>query len=149
LDFAIARDIPYGGWCPRGGWAEDQTTPPGLLAQYPDLKETPEADVAQRTTWNVRDSDATLILTQRSEETDSHGTDLTERSAAELARPFVVVDVLDPERAKIAIRQLVDALPAGATLNIAGPRESEAPGIYARSLELLDLCYPERTGHDG
>ncbi len=32
LDVAIARGIDYGGWCPKGGWAEDLAVPPGLLA---------------------------------------------------------------------------------------------------------------------
>jgi hypothetical protein len=56
LDVAIARGIPYGGWCPKGGWAEDMPAPPGLLAHYPHLRETPSADPAERTAWNVRDS---------------------------------------------------------------------------------------------
>ena len=33
LDAAVERGLDYGGWCPKGGWAEDMTTPsPGLLA---------------------------------------------------------------------------------------------------------------------
>jgi hypothetical protein len=62
LDVALARGIPYGGWCPKGGWAEDFPEPPGVLAKYPQLAETPLADPAQRTEWNVRDADACLIL---------------------------------------------------------------------------------------
>jgi hypothetical protein len=62
LDVAIARGIDYDGWCPHGGWAEDFPAPPGLLARYPKLKETPLADPAQRTEWNVRDADACLIM---------------------------------------------------------------------------------------
>ena len=38
LDVALARGIAYGGWCPRGGWAEDFPEPPGLLARYPKLR---------------------------------------------------------------------------------------------------------------
>ena len=64
LDAAIELGIPYGGWCPKGGWAEDLPTPPGLLALYPNLRETPDADPAQRTAWNVRDSDRLLILVE-------------------------------------------------------------------------------------
>jgi hypothetical protein len=40
FDVALARDIPYGGWCPKGGWAEDFPEPPGVLAKYPRLAET-------------------------------------------------------------------------------------------------------------
>jgi hypothetical protein len=58
LDVALARGIAYGGWCPKGGWAEDFPKPPGVLAKYPQLAETPLVDPAQRTEWNVRDADA-------------------------------------------------------------------------------------------
>jgi hypothetical protein len=54
LDFAMAQGIAHGGWCPRGRLAEDGTIP----ARY-QLEETPEADYAQRTEWNVRDADGT------------------------------------------------------------------------------------------
>ena len=50
---AIAIGFDYGGRCPRGGWAEDLTTPPGLLGRYPALKETLSPDPAQRTRWIV------------------------------------------------------------------------------------------------
>ena len=62
LDVAIELGIPYGGWCPRGGWAEDMPAPPGLLSRYPLLRETAGSDPAERTRLNVRDSDATLVL---------------------------------------------------------------------------------------
>ncbi|HAH64402.1 MAG TPA: hypothetical protein DCL72_02745, partial [Rhizobiales bacterium] len=38
LDVATEKNIPYGGWCPKGGWAEDLQDPPGLLALYPNLR---------------------------------------------------------------------------------------------------------------
>jgi hypothetical protein len=59
LDVAIERGMEWGGWCPKGGWAEDFPNPPGLLPHYPHLRETPEPHPLQRTEWNVRDSDAT------------------------------------------------------------------------------------------
>jgi hypothetical protein len=55
LDVALALGIPCGGWCPKGRKAEDGE-------RYP-LKETPSAGYSQRTRWNVRDADGTLILT--------------------------------------------------------------------------------------
>lgn len=27
LDVAIEQGIPYRGWCPKGGWAEDRPSP--------------------------------------------------------------------------------------------------------------------------
>ena len=66
LDAAIERGLAYRGWCPRGGSAEDLPEPPGLLARYPHLRETPEADPAERTRRNVRDGDRLLVLTDSS-----------------------------------------------------------------------------------
>ena len=78
LDVAIARGIDYGGWCPKDGWAEDFSAPPGLLAKYPHLKETPLADPAQRTEWNVRDADACMIVIAAGGLAVSKGTALAE-----------------------------------------------------------------------
>ena len=64
LDVAIELGIRYRGWCPKGGWAEDRPNPPGLLALYPQLRETPEADPHQRTEWNVRDCDCLMVLVE-------------------------------------------------------------------------------------
>ena len=57
LDWAIRARIPHGGWCPKGRRAEDGLIP----AQY-QLIETPNRDYSQRTAWNVRDSDGTVIF---------------------------------------------------------------------------------------
>jgi len=58
LDWAIWHEIPHGGWCPKFRKAEDGIIPPEYL-----LTETPKSDYVQRTEWNVRDSDGTLIFT--------------------------------------------------------------------------------------
>ena len=89
LDFAIAMGIDYGGWCPRGGWADDLPRPPGLLRVYPRLNETPASDPEQRTRWNVRDSDATLIITRA--RVVSRGTERALSVAREFGRPHAVV----------------------------------------------------------
>jgi hypothetical protein len=57
LDFALDHGIPHGGWCPRGRKAEDGTIDPRYR-----LQETPSASYAQRTEWNVRDSDGTVVF---------------------------------------------------------------------------------------
>ena len=57
LDWAIWHDIPHGGWCPRFRKAED-----GKIPDQYQLTETPKSDYVQRTEWNVRDSDGTLIF---------------------------------------------------------------------------------------
>lgn len=58
LDYAIAIGIPHGGWCPKGRKAED-----GPIGPPYALVETPRADYLQRTEWNVRDTDGTVIFT--------------------------------------------------------------------------------------
>jgi Circularly permutated YpsA SLOG family len=141
LDVAIELGLSYGGWCPRGGWAEDLPEPPGVLAAYPGLVPTPSEDPAQRTRWNVRDSAATLILAAG--QVASAGTALALASAMELGRPLAVLDPAAPGAALGDARELLADLDAEAALNIAGPRESEAPGIYARSVALLSSLLQE------
>ena len=140
LDVALARGIAYGGWCPKGGWAEDLPAPPGLLAKYPYLKETPLADPAQRTEWNVRDADACLILVDAGGSEVSAGTTLAKKLAQRYRKPLLVVDLREPdylERAAPWLRVQRAAFGAGFTLAIGGPRQSEAPGIYQRAARFL------------
>jgi hypothetical protein len=127
LDAARRAGVEHGGWCPRGRGAEDGVIPPRYR-----LRETPDADPAQRTTWNVRDSDATLVLSRGA---PHGGTALAVSHARALSRPLLVLDLERHPQADEVLRWLHGA---GVTaLNVAGPRESEAPGIYAETLELL------------
>jgi Circularly permutated YpsA SLOG family len=136
LDVAIELGIPYCGWCPKGGWAEDLPTPPGLLALYPNLRETPEADPAERTAWNVRDSDRLLILVDSGGTEASKGTAFARDCAAALSKPCLVVDLGHGdalEEARAFLGEGEEAL----ALGIGGPRESEAPRIYAKAKTFL------------
>jgi hypothetical protein len=136
LDTAIALGLAYGGWCPRGGWAEDLQTPPGVLTKYPLLRETPSKDPARRTRWNVRDSDRTLILHDARGLAASRGTALTLRLAEQYDKPYLVIDVDQADATDRIKAWLADATEAVA-LNIAGPRESGAPGIYEKTRAAL------------
>jgi len=142
LDAAIARGLPYGGWCPQGGWAEDMTAPPGLLAAYPHLRATPGADPAQRTAWNVRDADACLILVEASGTAVSGGTAYAEQLAAQYGKPLKVVDVAAADvgeqvRTWLAALLAVHKGEAPLRLAVGGPRESEAKGIYRKARVVL------------
>jgi hypothetical protein len=114
---------------------------------YPELRETPSADPAQRTRWNVRDSDATLVLDvgpvdaagPPRTEVPSSGTELSEGAAATLGRPLLRVDATAGAKAREAFGSWLAGLPSQLVLNVAGPRESEAPGTYASGLRLLGL----------
>src|SRR5262245_51134918 len=93
LDAAIEKGLGYRGWCPKGGWAEDLPETPGLLAPYPHLRETPEADAVERTRRNVRDCDRLLVLADSSGVTVSKGTELARGLALKLGKPCLVLDL--------------------------------------------------------
>ena len=122
LDVAIAAGIPHGGWCPRGRLAEDGAIP----ARYA-LVETASPDPAVRTAQNVADADATLLVTRGA---PTGGSALTAEVARRERRPLLHVDLArtGDAAAVAAVRRWLRARP-GAVVNVAGPRESEAPGI--------------------
>lgn len=127
LDAALEAGIPCGGWCPKGRRAEDGVIPP----KYP-LEETSTPEYPQRTEFNVQDSDGTLILTWGP---PSGGTLLTVKLARKHHKPYRLIDLAEETEARV-VREWVGKFGLG-TLNVAGPRESEAPGIYGRALKLL------------
>ncbi len=127
LDLALELGLPCGGWCPKGRRAEDGPLP----ERYP-LRETSSPAYPQRTARNVRDSDATLILTRG---TPDRGTALTARLAEREGKPYRVVDMAGrPDPADV--RAWLDANRVG-VLNVAGPRASSCPGIYAEAKAFL------------
>ena len=136
LDAAIEKRLSYGGWCPRGGWAEDLPEPPGLLAIYPHLQETPLSDPAQRTQWNLRDANRLMVLVDHAGLTVSKGTESARGFAEKLGRPLIVLD-LDVDDALDRARGFLDQGEGAHTLCIAGPRESEAAGIYLKARTFL------------
>jgi hypothetical protein len=127
LDVAQELGIPCGGWCPRGRKAEDGRIP----RRYP-LRESPSARYAQRTRWNVRDSDGTLILALGEL---TGGTALTLKAAQSLGRPVFVVD-LSHSRAVVPVRKWLQKFGIG-VLNVAGPRESTQEGAYLKAYQFL------------
>jgi Circularly permutated YpsA SLOG family len=140
LDAAIERGIEYGGWCPKGGWAEDMTVPPGLLAKYPNLRETPLADPAQRTDWNVRDADACMIVIEAAGLAVSKGTALAQDLAHRYRKPLFIAPLGSEETVRDAglwLRFQERRVGARLALAIGGPRESEAPGIYVNASSFL------------
>lgn len=140
LEVGRELGLPVGGWCPAGGWAEDLPAPPGVLVRFPELHPTPTADPAQRTLWNVRDSGATLVLVPRPGWV-SAGTRLTVEAAEREGRACLVCEVTGSAAAAAArVVPWLESLLARRTalvLNVAGPRESEAPGIGRASAAVL------------
>lgn len=134
LDFAIAHDIPHGGWCPLHRRAED-----GVIDQRYRLRETESKNYRQRTRRNVADSDATLIL-NLGELADGS---LATRQFAERADKPVHVAALDVEDLAAEVVGVREWLVAHAImiLNIAGPRESKRPGVYQKASAFLEALY--------
>lgn len=123
LDAALEAGFGIGGWCPKGRLALDGRIP----GHYP-MRETPSPHYAQRTEWNVRDSDATLILMFGEL---SGGTRLTADLAVRYGRPLYIVDLGSPP----AVLEAVDWLESNGVgvLNVAGPREEEGRGIQRQA----------------
>jgi hypothetical protein len=135
LDWAIARGVPHGGWCPRGRLAED-----GIIPDRYRLRETPREDYAQRTEWNVRDSDATLIVSIAL--VLEGGSRLTRVLADRLGKPslHVTPDACDARQVRAFL-----ARHGVRVLNVAGPRASQEPSAYLFAWRLLDAVFPSAT----
>ena len=134
LDTAIELGLPFGGWVPRGGRAEDGSIPD----RYSTLRETASTEYEERTALNVRDTDATLVLTWG----PPHGGTLrTIEAARAIGRPLLELDLADPdtEAAAARVSAWLDSISSLRRLNVAGPRASEAPEAYDRTRLLLSL----------
>ena len=119
LDAALGLGISCGGWCPKGRLAED-----GVIDERYPLRETDSADYPVRTEMNVKDSDATFIVTQGPV---TEGTAGTLELAKRFKKTHLVVDLSKAKDAAI-VRKWLEFNQVG-TLNVAGPRESKIPGI--------------------
>jgi Circularly permutated YpsA SLOG family len=133
LDVAIARSLPHGGWCPKGRKAEDGPLPPRYL-----LTETPTANYLVRTERNAAESDATVIFTLGGL---SGGSKRTAEFAKKHGRPFLHLSLVTggETRAAEKLAAFVRAHRV-AKLNVAGSRESKAPGIHALACMVLGLA---------
>jgi putative molybdenum carrier protein len=142
LDAALAAGFPCGGWVPRGRFNEDGPLDP----RYP-VRETDRRKLAQRTEWNVRDSDATLILSRGAL---TGGSALTEKLAQRYAKPCLHVDLaaLSPREAVARITQWLEDV-HGTVLNVAGPRRSNDPEIYALAYRVIEELLAQRSDRTG
>ena len=160
LDVALELGIAQGGWCPRGRLAED-----GRIADRYRLVETESSEYRVRTEQNVLDSDGTLVLFRgvsggeemgtgsepRSRKAGdvrcgevpvpisspslSGGTELTLRLAEAHGRPVLAIDLDRPPTVEVVLAWLRGH--GIAVLNVAGPRESQSPGIGQRAAAFL------------
>lgn len=134
LDWAIAHDVPHGGWCPRGRMAED-----GAIAECYALQETATNDPSQRTEWNVRDSDGTVIFSIRP--VLAGGSKKTLELAQLLGRP--VMHLCKMSFAPPADQLLIQFIHRHhiRVLNVAGPRASEEEEVGQFVRAVLDKAF--------
>ncbi|MFH1296117.1 MAG: putative molybdenum carrier protein [Bacteroidota bacterium] len=127
LDFALSQKIPCGGYCTAGRIAED-----GRIPDHYPLRDTETAEYAERTEKNVQTADGTLIIYTGSM---SGGTQFTYLCAKSAGKPLFTCDLDQP----IPVRRFQNWIREKRihTLNIGGPRESQQPGIYTRTVETL------------
>lgn len=133
LEAALAANSDCGGWCPAGRRAEDGAIP----ARFP-VRELGSSDYATRTRRNVEDSDATLIIGFGPLK---GGTRLTRDLCRRTGKLYLVIDGRTCDTATAVEQSAAFVTRHGIeVLNVAGPRESYAPGAaaYARTL-ILEL----------
>ncbi len=122
-------DLPTGGWCPPGFDAED-----GFVPETFNLKPTPKNHSSlapgiprsQRTEWNVKDSDGTLIIVPDFCNIDM-GTQFTINVAWEMEKPHWICSIQTLPETNTLYTWLKKSKIE--TLNIAGPSEKTSPGI--------------------
>jgi len=131
LDFAIRHGIAYGGFIPKGRWAEDGRIPD----VYQGLVETETSDPAERTRLNVTGSEGVLVVSRG---TPDGGTRLTISLAKQFDKPFIHVDLAQGELFSDELFQSCSRLVSCNETLIAGPRESKCPGIYDDALTFLE-----------
>ncbi|MBA2711683.1 MAG: putative molybdenum carrier protein [Tatlockia sp.] len=134
LLIAQKTGITIGGWCPKGGCDENGKS---ILIKYSNLKETKTANPKERTKLNIHDSDGTLVIVPNWPlEKIKDGTVLTIDHAKNLNKPCLIISLNDQKEADYLFIKWIEDNNIE-ILNIAGPRESNSPGIFKLSCELL------------
>lgn len=142
LDFALRHGISHGGRCPKGRKAED-----GPLDEIYQLAETDTDRYEERTRLNVRDSDGTLVVSLAAAPTG--GTLLTVELARRMGKPLLHLSQQNQPRVEIAgqaVRQFVEQHDIR-RLNVAGPRESQSPGIVSYVDAVLTAAFCTANEH--
>ncbi len=152
LRAAASLGVPIAGWCPPGRLSEDGPIPAIFPLTETPVERSPSApDIprSQRTEWNVRDSDGTLLLLSSDLDRADPGTRWTADCAAHYQKPMLIADpaaLADVPR----VHHWIDARGIK-TLNVAGPSEGSSPGIGALAEQFvaavlkLDASYQETS----
>jgi len=142
LDVAIELGIEYGGSIPKGRLAED-----GIinLEKYPHLAELETGEYLTRTKQNVIDADATLVFTDGAL---TGGTKKTLDFAKEYHKPHLHINFKE-DSVEDNVNEIIEWLNIikPQVLNVAGPRESGAPGIYLKVHDILKIMLQQVARH--
>jgi hypothetical protein len=133
LDWVIKHSISHGGWYPKGRKAKDGP----INARYL-LKETPSSHYLQRTEWNVRDSDGTVIF--------SVGKRLSGNSvktldfAIDRRKPYLHLSAVFKDHAASKLKKSLQQNDIR-VLNVAGPWASKEPTVAEFVIATLDAAF--------
>ena len=138
VDAAIACNVPYSGWLPKGRKTENGP----LSERYTDFQVMTRGGYPKRTEQNVIDSDGTVIFTYGKL---AGGSSLTKRFAVNHNRPWLHID-LDAVRepATKIIEWIIEW--DIKILNIAGKSGSKAPTIHG---QVKDIIRQVLEGYNG
>jgi hypothetical protein len=139
LKVAQNLNIDTGGWAPP-----ELQNEAGKIPAFYNLhptpnehsSEAPNIGRSQRTEWNVRDSDGTLVILPQKEFSDP-GTSFTIQIAKRLEKPFFII-FLDKEIPKYRFGEWLIENQIQ-ILNIAGPAESSFNRIESMSTEAFEI----------
>jgi len=140
LDFALETNIQSGGWCPKGRICETGQIP----EKYP-VTEVESDHYNLRTRLNVESADGTLLIIK--DEYLDEGTRLTKELCEKMKKPLKIIDALhvghNMDATKDEFRKWIKKNSIK-TLNVAGNRESNSPGIHNQTIQILHtLLYNE------
>ena len=139
LKAALDCGVEIGGYCPPGRVCENGVIPSEftLTETTEDRSEkAPHVPRSGRTELNVIESDGTLII-KPSDLTPDAGTRWTMQCSADHNKPYLVIDSL--QKIELSVSRSVSWLSENRikVLNVAGPAESNCPGIYEKAYEIM------------
>lgn len=131
LDTAIKFNIDHGGVVPKGRRTED-----GRLPDVYRMEEDTTPDYDSRTEKNVRAAQATVIIARGPL---AGGSRLTEQMARLYKKPLCLLDLaaMDEFEAAVTLHGFIRDNHIE-TLNVAGPRAGQDPGIYWSAKGILE-----------
>lgn len=136
LSAAEACDLETGGWIPKGFKTEKGFQPE--LGELYNLEEHESDHYAPRTFTNARDSDGTIRIAANF---NSPGEKMTLKAIQQYDKPYIDVSMSNPRPISEVVAWLQENKIE--TLNVAGNRESSAPGITAFAEEYLIMVIKE------